>query len=103
MKYSKYFSLKMNTAKSSFPFWKTEFEILWILEPIGNSMHTTEYLAFGKALLGRLYTYKKSHALNEVLLFGFLHFWGFLWSWELTFIENLVNFNSPILFPMFSY
>ena len=37
-------------------------------------MHTTEYLAFGKALLGRLYTYKKYHALNEVILFGFLHF-----------------------------
>ena len=37
-------------------------------------MHTTEYLAFGKALLGRLYTYKKSHALNEVILFGLLHF-----------------------------
>ena len=24
-------------------------------EPIGNSVHTTEYLALGKSLLGRLY------------------------------------------------
>ena len=24
-------------------------------EPIGNAVHTTEYLAFGKALLARLY------------------------------------------------
>ena len=28
---------------------KTDFE------PIGNAVHTTEYLAFGKALLARLY------------------------------------------------
>ena len=52
-------------------------------------MHTTEYLAFGKDLLARLYLKvkvhitkllgvyiicKKSHPLNEVILFGFLHF-----------------------------
>ena len=52
-------------------------------------MHTAEYLAFGKALLAGLYLkvkvyitkllsvyiiYKKSHALNEVILFGDLHF-----------------------------
>ena len=47
-------------------------------EPIGNSVHTTEYLAFAKDLLARLYLtdiiYNKSHALNEVILFGFLHF-----------------------------
>ena len=62
-------------------------------------MHTTEYLAFGKDLLARLYLtvkvyitkllgvyiiYNKSHALNEVILFGYLHFWGFLWPWKLT-------------------
>ena len=51
-------------------------------------MHTTEYLAFGKALLARLslkikvhitnlrsiYNFKKSHAVNIVILFGFLYF-----------------------------
>ena len=51
-------------------------------------MHTTEYLAFGKDLLARLYLtvkvhitkligayiiYNKSYALNEVILFGYLH------------------------------
>ena len=83
-------------------------------EPIGNSVHTTGYLAFGKDLLARLYLtvkvyitkwlgvyiiYDKSHALKEVILFGFLHFWGFLWPWKLTFIEHWIIFNSPILFP----
>ena len=43
--------------------------------------------------------YKNSHALNEVIFFGLLHFWGFLWSWKLTFIEHWMNFSSPILFP----
>ena len=52
-------------------------------------MHATEYLAFGKDLLARLYLvikvyttkllcvyiiYNKSHALNEVILCGYLHF-----------------------------
>ena len=32
--------------------------------------------------------YKKYHALNEVILFGFLYFWGFLWPWKLIFIEH---------------
>ena len=49
MKYPKYFSLKMNREKSIFNFEKQN------LEPVGNSVHTTEYLAFGKALLARLY------------------------------------------------
>ena len=55
-------------------------------------MHTTEYLAFGKDLLARLYLtvkvyitkllgvyiiYNKSHALNEVFWFEYLHFSGF--------------------------
>ena len=39
----------MNREKSIFHFEKQN------LEPIGNSMHTTEYLAFGKALLAKLY------------------------------------------------
>ena len=73
----------MNREKSIFHFEKQN------LEHIGNSVHTTEYLAFGKALLARQYLkvkvyitkllsvyiiYKKSHALNEVILLGFLQF-----------------------------
>ena len=57
------------------------------LEHVGNSLHTTEYLAFGKVLLASLklkvyitkllsvfIIYKKSHALNEVILLGLLTF-----------------------------
>ena len=77
-------------------------------------MYTTEYLTFGKDLLARLYLivkvnipkslgvfiiYNKSHALNEVILFGYLHFLGFAWPWKLTYIKHRINFNSPILFP----
>ena len=73
----------MNREKSIFHFEK------YNLEPIGNTGHTTEYLAFGKDLLARLYLtvkvhitkllgayiiYNKSYALNEVILFGYLHF-----------------------------
>ena len=82
MKYSKY-SLKMNMEEEIFHFEKYNFE------PVGNSVHTTEYLVFGKDLLARLYlTLKvyitkllvayiiniKSHAFNEVILCRFLHF-----------------------------
>ena len=49
MKYPKYFSLKKNREKLILHFEKQN------LEHIGNSVHTTEYLAFGKALLARLY------------------------------------------------
>ena len=48
MKYPKDFSLEINRKKSIFRFEKQN------LEPIGN-MHTTEYLAFEKALLAKLY------------------------------------------------
>ena len=48
MKYPKDFSLEINREKSSFHFEKQN------LEHIGSSMHTTEYLAFGKVLLGKL-------------------------------------------------
>ena len=83
MKYPKYFSLKMNREKSIFHFEKHN------LEHIGNSLYTTECLAFEKVVLARLYLkvkvyithllsvyiiYKKSHALNEVILLGFLQF-----------------------------
>ena len=81
---------------------------------IKNHIYTTEYLAFGKDLLAKLYLtrkvyvpkllgvciiYNKSHALNEVILFGYLHFWGFLGPWKLTFTEHWINFDSPIFFP----
>ena len=84
MEYSKYISLKMIREKLIFHFEKQNFE------PIGNCVHTTEYLAFGKALLARLYlkvklyitkllsvyiSYKKPHAINEknfVWIFAFL-------------------------------
>ena len=55
MKYPKYFSLKMNKEKSIFHFEKQN------LEHIGNSEHTAECLAFGKALLARLYLQAKVH------------------------------------------
>ena len=73
----------MNREKSIFHFEKQNFE------HTGNSEHTTEYLAFVKALLARLYLkvkvcitkllsvyiiYEKSHALYEVTLLGFLQF-----------------------------
>ena len=45
---SKVFFTKNQRRKNSFPFWKTEF---W---NTGNSVHTTEYLALGKALLANL-------------------------------------------------
>ena len=49
MKYPKDFSLEINREKSIFQFEKQN------LEHIGNSMYTTEYLAFGKPLLAKLY------------------------------------------------
>ena len=73
MEYFKYFPLKINREKSIFHFEK------WSFEPIENSVRTTEYLAFGKALLAGFYLkayvtkllsvyiiYKISHALKEV-------------------------------------
>ena len=54
MKYStslnfKYLSMKMKWEKWNFHCKKLNFE------PTGNSVHTSEYLALGKALLARLY------------------------------------------------
>ena len=78
MKYPKYFSLKMSREKTIFPFKKQN------LEHIGNSVHTTKYLAFGKTVLANLMVkvyitnwlndyiiYQISHGLNEVILLGF--------------------------------
>ena len=49
MKYPKDFSLEINREKSIFHIEKQN------LEPIENSKYTTEYLAFRKALLAKLY------------------------------------------------
>ena len=54
MKYSifsdfNYLSMKMNWEKLIF-YWEK-----WNFEPTGNSVHTTEIVALGKALLARLY------------------------------------------------
>ena len=54
MKYSisldfKHLSMKMNWEKLIFHWEK------WNFQPTGNSVHTTEIVALGKALLARLY------------------------------------------------
>ena len=54
MKYSisldfKYLSMKLNWEKLIFHWEK------WKFEPTGNSEHTTEIVALGKAVLARLY------------------------------------------------
>ena len=51
---SSIFLLKMNRKKLIFHFEKQN------LEQIGNSVHTTEYLAFGKALVARLISKSKN-------------------------------------------
>ena len=38
--------------------------------------------------------HKRPHALNGIVLFGFLYFWGLLWPWKLTFTEHWRNFLS---------
>ena len=73
----------MNMEKLIFHFGKQN------LKHIGNSVHTTEYLALGKVLLVRLYLKVKAyittslsvyiiderfHALNEVSLLDFYNF-----------------------------
>ena len=45
----KYLSMKVNWEKLIFHWEK------WNFEPTGNSVHTTEIVALGKALLARLY------------------------------------------------
>ena len=40
-------------------------------------------------LLGAYIINMKTHAVNEVILLGFLHFWRFLWPWKLTFYWTL--------------
>ena len=50
----------MNREKSIFYFEKQN------LEHIGNSVHTTEHLAFGKALLVRLYLKVKVYVKSQI-------------------------------------
>ena len=99
-------------------------EIFKVFLTTGNSVHNTEYLAFGKAMLARLYlkvkvcitkllsiyiyiyiyiiyNLQKTSCLkwsNFVWIFTFLRI---LWPWKLTFIEHWMNFNSPIMFPWY--
>ena len=42
----------------------------WNFEPIGNSVHTTGYLALGKAQLARPYLKVKLHTTNLVRLYN---------------------------------
>ena len=63
MKYSvsltfKYFSIKMNRGKLIFHRKKEDFK------PIRSSVHTAEYLAFGKPLLARMYLNLKVYITN---------------------------------------
>ena len=47
----------------------------------------------------RIYViYKKSHALNEIILFGFLYFWELLWHGKLTFSKRWMDFLSNFVF-----
>ena len=60
MKYSisldlKYLSMKRNWKKLIFHWGK------WNFKPTGNSVHTTEIMALGKALLARLYLKVKAY------------------------------------------
>ena len=60
----KYFSLKMNMGKYIFPWEKQNFE------STGKSTHTTEYLAFGKTLLVRLYLKVKVYITNLLSVYN---------------------------------
>ena len=86
MKYSKYFSLEMNREKSIFHFEKQNFE------PIGNSVHTTEYQAFAKALLARLHL--KVHITNLLSVYITL-ISNFVWIF--TFFEDFSDLENLIL------
>ena len=54
--------MKMNWEKKDFHWKKYDFE------PIRNSLHTTRHLAFGKALLARLYQKGKVYITNLLKL-----------------------------------
>ena len=58
----------MNREKSIFHFEKLNFEL------IGNSVDTTEYLAFGKALLAGLYLKVKEYVTKLLSAYIISHF-----------------------------
>ena len=111
MKYSISFNFKYSSMKMNWEKWIFHCE-KWDCEPIGNSLHITEYLALGKTLLARLYVkvkvyttnvlsvynLQKFFALNEIILFGSLYFWGLLWTWKLTLpFVNIFSFTHFFL------
>ena len=67
--------MKMNWEKWIF-YWEK-----WNFEPIGSYVHTTEYLALGKALLAKIYLAVKVYTsykvyiiycvYHKIILFGF--------------------------------
>ena len=77
MKYPKDFSLEINREKSIFHFEKQN------LEPIGN-MYTTEYLAFGKTLLAKLYLKVKVYITKLQSVFFIFFFMVPFHGWRST-------------------
>ena len=69
---------------------------IWLLER--SCLSCLKVKVYITKLLSICIIYKKCNALNEVILFAFLHFRAFFWPWKLTFIEHWMNFSSPILF-----
>ena len=51
-------------GKMNFPLRK------WNFQPIGNSVHTTEYLALGNALLARIYLKVKVYITNLLAIYN---------------------------------
>ena len=51
-------------GKMNFPLRK------WNFQPIGNSVHTTEYLALGNALLARIYLKVKVYITNLLTIYN---------------------------------
>ena len=90
----KYLSMKMNWEK-------------WNFELIGNSVHTTEYLALGRFFCPDYLKVKKYTnflsvhwiycVCNEIILFVFLYFWGFPRPWKLflcfCFLDDLLRLH----------
>ena len=93
--------------KKHFPFWKTKFGTHWEFcayhRIFGFWKGPSGFWVKVKMCITKLRSvyiiYWKYYALNEVILLGFLQFWGFLWLWKLTLIRHWMNFDSPILFP----
>ena len=110
MKYSislnfKYLLMKMNWENLIFHWEK------WNFEPIGNSLHTTVYLALGKTLLTRLYLKVKVYITNLLSACHLQKIWcikwnnlvwififlGCLWPWKFTFSKYWMVFSSVLV------